>query len=90
MIKTKKWRDAKAESSVEMCLEDWMVDEIDGLREELTEVYRQRAEMLEALQMTADYIDGPTSWTQAEEDVLRERLYAAITKAEAETGKVLP
>lgn len=38
-------------------------------------------ELLEALQLAADYIDGPTAWTQAKEDVLRERLYAAIAKA---------
>lgn len=38
-------------------------------------------ELLEALQLAADYIDGPTAWMQAKEDVLRERLYAAIAKA---------
>lgn len=41
-------------------------------------------ELLETLQLAADYIDGPTAWTKAQEDVLREKLYAAIAKATGE------
>lgn len=41
-------------------------------------------QMLEALQLAADYINGPTAWTTAQEDVLREKLYSAIAKATGE------
>lgn len=38
-------------------------------------------DLLEVLQSVADYFDGPTAWTQEQEDLLRGRLHAVIAKA---------
>lgn len=38
-------------------------------------------DLLEVLQSVADFFDGPTGWTQEQEDLLRGRLHAIIAKA---------
>lgn len=90
MIKTPNWRKAESEApDVEMSAEDWMADEIDGLREELTEVYKQHTELLEAAKAALkeaedwikDQLEGTSSYQSAMKDLQPIRTSILIAEA---------
>jgi len=67
----------------------WLVDENDdwvlrgGIKcnEANARLIAAAPELLEACKAFADYISGPTSWTQDQEDALVTSVHSAIAKA---------
>lgn len=67
-IKTKRWHKARDDSSIEMNSENWMLDETDGLREEIMMLVKQRNNLADAL---VDCLEKGKRWHSCDPVVIK-------------------
>jgi hypothetical protein len=55
--------------------------DVDEVVAEILRLERVNAELVEALKGCADFIAGPTAWTQEQVDLLNERVHETLARA---------